>query len=121
MHEDPLFIKAARPLISQAIINLIDNSLKYGRSNDPVISVGITTSKDTLTIYVSDNGPGIPPTDMSRVTERFVRLDASRNRPGSGLGLSLVSAIAQRHGGELCLQQNLPQGLRAEIVLTLDT
>ena len=119
--EDPLFIKAARPLMSQAIINLIDNSLKYGRSNDPVISVGITTSKDTLTIYVSDNGPGIPPADMSRVTERFVRLDASRNRPGSGLGLSLVSAIAQRHGGELCLQQNLPQGLRAEIVLTLDT
>ena len=119
--EDTLFIKAARPLMSQAIINLIDNSLKYGRSNDPVISVGITTSKDTLTIYVSDNGPGIPPTDMSRVTERFVRLDASRNRPGSGLGLSLVSAIAQRHGGELCLQQNLPQGLRAEIVLKLDT
>ena len=46
--EDPLFIKAARPLMSQAIINLIDNSLKYGLSDDPIISVGITTSKDTL-------------------------------------------------------------------------
>ena len=78
------------------------------------------SAKNTLIIYVADNGPGIPPSDMSRVTERFVRLDASRNRPGSGLGLSLVSAIAQSHGGKLRLKQNLPQGLKAEIVLTLD-
>ncbi|NCG10504.1 MAG: HAMP domain-containing protein [Alphaproteobacteria bacterium] len=118
--EAPLLMKVAHPLMSQALINLIDNAIKYGSSNETVISVGLTKSKNTLIIYVADNGPGIPPSDMSRVTERFVRLDASRNRPGSGLGLSLVSAIARSHGGELRLKQNLPQGLKAEIVLTLD-
>ena len=117
----PILINAARPLMSQALINLIDNALKYGHADTPIISVGLTKSNDILTIYVADNGPGIPPSDMSRVTERFVRLDASRNRPGSGLGLSLVSAIVQRHGGMLRLHQNFPQGLKAEIVLTLDT
>jgi signal transduction histidine kinase len=118
--EAPLLMKVAQPLMSQALINLIDNAIKYGFSDETVISVGLTKSKNTLIIYVADNGPGIPPSDMSRVTERFVRLDASRNRPGSGLGLSLVSAIARSHGGKLRLKQNLPQGLKAEIVLTLD-
>ena len=119
--ETPFFTKAARPLLSQALINLIDNAFKYGHSDEQIISVGLTKLNNMFIIYVADNGPGIPPSDMSRVTERFVRLDASRNRPGSGLGLSLVSAIAQRHGGKLRLQQNFPQGLKAEIVLPLDT
>lgn len=115
--EDAFTVNAARPLISQALINLIDNALKYGRAEDSQITVGFEREAETLVIYVADNGPGIPPSDMSRVTERFVRLDTSRNRQGSGLGLSLVSAVAQRHGGKLRLRKNPPKGLRAEIVL----
>ncbi|WP_143597899.1 sensor histidine kinase, partial [Thioclava sp. JM3] len=67
-----------------------------------------------ITLSVTDNGPGIPDRDLARVRERFVRLDRSRNTQGSGLGLSLVDAIAQIHGGELRLQ-NLERGLRVDI------
>jgi len=65
---------------------------------------------------VSDHGPGIPEGDRSRVVDRFVRLEQSRSHPGSGLGLSLVSAVARLHGGELRLEDNAP-GLRARIAL----
>ena len=65
---------------------------------------------------VADNGPGIPEADRGRVVERFVRLEQSRSEPGSGLGLSLASAVARLHGGELRLEDNEP-GLRAVLVL----
>jgi signal transduction histidine kinase len=69
-------------------------------------------------IEVSDNGPGIPVEDRSRVVERFVRLEKSRTEPGSGLGLSLVAAVARLHKGELRLEDNGP-GVRAVIDLPL--
>ena len=65
---------------------------------------------------MSDHGPGIPEADRGRVVERFVRLEQSRSEPGSGLGLSLVAAVAQLHGGELQLEDNAP-GLRATLLL----
>jgi signal transduction histidine kinase len=65
-------------------------------------------------LTVSDHGPGIPSDDRSRVVDRFVRLERSRSLPGSGL--SLVSAVARLHGGELRLEDNAP-GLRAQIML----
>jgi signal transduction histidine kinase len=68
---------------------------------------------------VSDNGPGIPAEDRGRVAERFVRLEESRSKPGAGLGLSLVSAVAHLHSGSLQLSDNNP-GLRAELVLPAD-
>jgi signal transduction histidine kinase len=67
-------------------------------------------------LTVSDHGPGIPESMRTRVIERFVRLEQSRSVPGSGLGLSLVSAVAHLHGGELKLEDNMP-GLRAVIAL----
>jgi signal transduction histidine kinase len=66
-------------------------------------------------LEVSDNGPGIPEADRARVLERFVRLDASRSVPGTGLGLSLVAAIAALHRAELVLEDNGP-GLRASLI-----
>ena len=65
---------------------------------------------------MSDNGPGIPEKDMQRVVERFVRLEKSRTEPGSGLGLSLVAAVAKLHGGRFILKDNRP-GIRAIIEL----
>jgi signal transduction histidine kinase len=63
---------------------------------------------------VADNGPGIPPPDRARVTERFVRLETSRNSPGTGLGLSLVAAVARMHEAQLTFDDNHP-GLRATL------
>ncbi|MFC3111052.1 sensor histidine kinase [Undibacterium arcticum] len=67
-------------------------------------------------IAVSDDGPGIPDEEKSKVFERFYRGDASRGTPGAGLGLSLVAAVAKLHGGVLKLTDNHP-GLRATLVL----
>ena len=67
-------------------------------------------------LSVADHGAGIPEADRARAVERFVRLEASRTLPGSGLGLSLASAVATLHGGELRLSDNHP-GLRATLVL----
>jgi signal transduction histidine kinase len=66
---------------------------------------------DRVHLMVSDHGPGIPEADRARAIERFVRLEQSRTEPGSGLGLSLAAAVAQLHGGELRLEDNVP-GLR---------
>jgi signal transduction histidine kinase len=71
---------------------------------------------DQILLTVSDSGPGIAEADRSRVVERFVRLEQSRSKPGSGLGLSLASAVARLHGGELKFEDNTP-GLKSVIAL----
>jgi signal transduction histidine kinase len=67
-----------------------------------------------IELRVADTGPGIPPAERARVVERFVRLEASRNSPGTGLGLSLVAAVARLHDAKFLLEDNQP-GLRAII------
>ena len=67
----------------------------------------------SVELSVSDSGPGIPEADRPRVIERFVRLEASRSSPGTGLGLSLVAAVAHFHNAELMLEDNVPTGLKA--------
>jgi signal transduction histidine kinase len=74
---------------------------------------------DMAEIIVTDHGPGVPEQDRERVLGRFVRLEASRSEPGSGLGLSLVAAVASLHGGTLKLEDNKP-GLRAVLSLPRD-
>ena len=71
---------------------------------------------ERIVLTVADGGPGIPEADRPRVVERFVRLEQSRSLPGSGLGLSLASAVARLHGGELKLEDNHP-GLKTVISL----
>jgi signal transduction histidine kinase len=73
---------------------------------------------DKVVISVSDHGEGIAPEDRGRVTDRFVRLDSSRSKPGNGLGLSLVSGVMKLHKGTLVLSDNAP-GLSAKLVLPL--
>ena len=116
-------MKGNRELISQALANLLDNAIKYAGPEDkpvngarPEIVVTAGTRGNHIELAVGDGGPGIPETDRKRVVERFVRLEQSRTKPGSGLGLSLASAVAQLHGGELKLEDNDP-GLRAVIAL----
>jgi hypothetical protein len=80
------------------------------------IVVRALTEGDRILLSVADTGPGIPEADRARVVERFVRLEQSRSKPGSGLGLSLASAVARLHGGELILADNQP-GLKSVIAL----
>jgi signal transduction histidine kinase len=113
---DPIIVRGNRELIGQAVANLVDNALKHGEASGsdevPQVTVGAETRGEHVFITVADRGTGIPPHERSRVTERFVRLEESRSRPGSGLGLSLVAAIAKLHGGMLRLEDNHP-GLKA--------
>ena len=115
-------VRGNRELVSQALANLIDNAIKYAGPNGKVngvaaeIVVKAGDDGERITLSVADRGPGIPDADRGRVVERFVRLEQSRSEPGSGLGLSLASAVARLHGGELKLEDNHP-GLRTTIAL----
>jgi signal transduction histidine kinase len=104
-----------RNLVASAVASLIDNAIKYAGPG-ATVEVGAYTQTRSVAIVVRDNGPGIPESERPRVTERFYRLDQSRNLPGNGLGLSIVSAIATLHGGALQLEDAAP-GLLARIVL----
>jgi signal transduction histidine kinase len=115
-------VRGNRELVSQALANLIDNAIKYAGPNGKLngmpaeIVVKAGSEGERITLSVADRGPGIADADRARVVERFVRLEQSRSEPGSGLGLSLASAVARLHGGELKLEDNEP-GLRSTIAL----
>lgn len=115
-------IFASRELIGQAVANLIDNAIKYGvpAADQPQDMRSVTVSLNALPgrieMAVADHGSGIAPQDRARVLERFTRLEASRTKPGFGLGLSLVAAVARIHGGAIRLEDNAP-GLK--VILTL--
>jgi signal transduction histidine kinase len=115
-------VRGNRELVGQALANLVDNAIKYaepnGNANGEPAEIIVRAGNDgeRIMLSVADRGPGIPEADRGRVVERFVRLEQSRSKPGSGLGLSLASAVARLHGGELKLEDNHP-GLRSTIAL----
>lgn len=96
----PVRVMADRELLSRALANLIDNALKYGADR---VTVSVRRDPAFAVLAVSDNGPGIEDHDLHRATERFVRLDNARTRPGAGLGLAMVAAVARLHGGAIAL------------------
>ena len=102
-------------LLTSAIANLIDNALKYAGAG-ATVRIRTTKERDTVSVVVRDDGPGIPEAERSRVVDRFYRLDQSRSLPGNGLGLSIVTAIASLHSGKLYLEDAVP-GLVARLVL----
>ncbi len=110
-----LFIHGDRDLIGQAVVNLLDNALKFSPPGSIVRLVG-ENGPAGLTLTVEDRGPGIPASERARATERFYRGEQARQTPGSGLGLALVEAVAHLHGGTLTLDDAEP-GLRASLAL----
>ena len=114
--EPGLVVRGNRELIAQALANLLDNGLKYGTPTTsgiaPELRLALRRQGQLVRLSVEDRGPGVPAADRDRVLDRFVRLEASRTLPGSGLGLSLAAAIGRLHGGILRLEDNAP-GLRA--------
>lgn len=132
----PAPVRGNRELISQALANLVENAIKYGKPHlalaapgaepEPAapdlatILVEARRDGDQVLLSVTDHGMGIPEADRKHAVERFVRLEASRTLPGSGLGLSLASAVATLHGGELRLSDAQP-GLRATLAIPAHT
>ncbi len=104
-------IYADKDKISQVIVNLISNALKYTPEGGAV-EVGIEPSGNVIKIIVKDNGPGIPEEDLPFIFERFYRADKSRNRltGGSGIGLTISKAIVIAHGGTIEVQSGSGSG-----------
>jgi two-component system phosphate regulon sensor histidine kinase PhoR len=112
---DQLTVVGDDDQLAQVVRNLLDNALKYGRGGTPIVlKASQDASQDDRVwhIRVTDQGDGIPPESLSRLTERFYRVDKARARSvgGSGLGLAIVKKILQRHGGDLVIDSTLGQG-----------
>ncbi|MBS0560549.1 MAG: HAMP domain-containing protein [Proteobacteria bacterium] len=104
-----------RDMLQQAVANLVDNAVKFSPPG-AAVRIAATQSDGWTDIVVTDAGPGIPAADRERAVERFFRGEAARHTPGAGLGLALVQAVAQLHGGALLLEDAAP-GLRAVVRL----
>jgi signal transduction histidine kinase len=121
--EPGLTIRGDREFLAQALANLLDNAVKYTPPGGAIMLRVRRKASGEVEISVTDTGPGVPEADRARVVERFVRLEGSRNEPGAGLGLSLVLAVAEAHGGRLDLDEGpgkvgeMGPGLRVALVL----
>lgn len=96
-----------RDLLSQLLVNLIENAIRHCPPGT-LISIAVSQSPSGPTLTVADNGLGIPEDERKKVFRRLYRLEKSRTTPGSGLGLALVKAIADLHGGQIRLDDNHP-------------
>lgn len=111
MHLDinaPATIKADRNMLIQAMANLIQNAMVHGGSEITLFATGER-------LGVVDNGPGVDPAQFDEIIKPMVRLDEARTKDGSGLGLALVRAVAERHGAQLVLSQHDPRGLNVTL------
>jgi signal transduction histidine kinase len=102
-----------RELLTQMIANIVENAMKHS-PNRSSITVTTSASPSSVAVAVSDSGPGIPAGERLNVFRRLYRLERSRSTPGSGLGLSLVAAIAALHQIRIEVTDNEP-GLRVTL------
>jgi len=116
--DDDCVVKGDRLQLVSAVSNLIDNAVKYSEKGDNV-TVRVSPADETVDISVSDEGIGIPPSDIDRIFERFYRVDRARSRGtgGTGLGLSIVRHVMNNHGGTVNVTSQEGEG--STFVLTL--
>jgi two-component system, OmpR family, phosphate regulon sensor histidine kinase PhoR len=122
--QDKVTVRGDHDELLQALQNLIQNAIKYGRRHGQIM-LGMRQIMNPLTgrgdahISVTDNGPGIPPEHLPRLTERFFRVNspANRNKDGTGLGLAIVKHIASRHHGTLDIESEVGVGSKFSLVL----
>lgn len=118
MPEEPISIHADREAVGDALLNLLTNAYKYG--GDPCeIRLGVETQPKEVRIHVHDNGSGIPQAEHTRIFQKFYRVDdrLSREREGSGLGLSIVKHVMKAHRGKVELQSTQGSGSTFTLVL----
>jgi two-component system phosphate regulon sensor histidine kinase PhoR len=118
---DSAVISGDRGQMAQVVRNLIDNALKYGKPGGPVTVTVEATTTGWLSIAIRDEGDGISPEHLPRLTERFYRADTSRSRAagGTGLGLSIVKHIVERHRGRFDINSRQGSGTTASLMLPL--
>jgi signal transduction histidine kinase len=104
-----------RELLAQAFVNLLENAQRH-TPQGTVIRLTLVSVGNCACFQIRDSGPGVPKSDLPRITRRFARVESSRNTPGYGLGLSLVNAVAKLHHGQLILR-NEPPGFSAIVEL----
>ena len=99
------------PLLEQAVVNLVDNAVKYSPEGSAV-EVALVAGEDEIVISVRDHGPGVSREHLPRLFERFYRVDKARSRDlgGTGLGLAIVKHIAQAHGGRVSVESRVGEG-----------
>jgi signal transduction histidine kinase len=108
------FILGDRELLTQMYANLIENAIRHCPAGTDIV-IRSEANAEMITTYVEDDGPGIPDEEHGNVFRRLYRLEKSRTSPGSGLGLSLVKAVADLHGARILMEDSEP-GLRIKIV-----
>ena len=115
----PVVADGDRMQLVRVVRNLVENAARHAEGT---VRVAAAETDGGVVITIDDDGPGIPAEERERVFERFVRLDESRTRGvgGSGLGLPIVAAIVEAHGGSVGLSESTPHGLRVEVSLPLD-
>ncbi len=117
---EPVTILADPDALMEMLFNLMDNAVQHTAENG-VITLGWRTTPESVQLWVADDGEGIPADDLPRIFEPFYRGDSSRSRRqgGSGLGLALVQALVEAHGGRITVESQPGQGARFTITLPL--
>lgn len=115
---DDVRLQGNQQLLAQALVNLLENALKYVPEGGR-IDVSVATTPDSVILEVADNGPGIPAEDRERVLRPFFRLERDRSQSGSGLGLSLIAAVMRLHRATIELLDNDP-GLKVRCVFRIE-
>lgn len=116
-----IIINGDKDRIEQVIQNILTNAIKY-TPNNGVVSISIKEEDEQAIISIKDNGIGIPKEDVSRIFERFYRVDKARSRDmgGTGLGLSIAKHIIEQHGGDISVQSEVGKGTEFKIKLPVD-
>jgi signal transduction histidine kinase len=109
----PVVIDGDAELLTQMVVNLVENSLRHAGRN-AAVRVVVSMDGKSPVLLVTDDGPGVPDQERERLFDRFYRLERSRSTPGSGLGLALVSAVARLHGATVALRDAAP-GLEVRV------
>jgi heavy metal sensor kinase len=117
--EEELIVKADGVLLKQALLNLLDNAIKYSTENSEIIIKSYKAKNNFIIIEVKDNGPGIPADHLGKIFERFYRIDKGRSREmgGSGLGLSIAHRAVEAQGGTLTVESEVGVGSSFKIIL----
>ena len=112
-------VYADRDRLSQILVNLVDNAVKYTAIQGQVSFSAASKSDDQIALHVQDTGQGIPAQDLPRITERFYRVDKARSRElgGTGLGLAIVKHLVQLHSGTLSFESEVGKGTTVQITL----
>jgi len=112
-------VRGDRAQLSQLVHNVIGNAMKYGKHGTPVTIALRREGEAMVRLTVTDQGEGIPPEHIPRLTERFYRVDSGRSRSlgGTGLGLAIVKHVVERHRGRIDIASTVGKGTTVSVLL----